>query len=295
MSTTRAVRLLTVFLLVTGGAVAGCGDGDGGRTGGRPDAEVRAREVADAWDGSRAAEVWRDGFYPVDEVVQLPGDAFRNGKDKRAYTSQNFVLEGELPPPRQKEGLVRWRDGKVLTVPVMGAREAYGTVARGGNDGPALVVTGARLGTTTLATSRGRATVPAWLFTLKGYDSPLKRVAVRPSEVPGSPIGPAGEAYGGELKPLEQLIAVRADGRAVQVLAGHGGCDDGPRVDVLETGGSVVLSASVAGADDDAVCTGQLLLGKIWVELDRSLAGRVVLDAFTGRPVPSAHPERSAG
>lgn len=41
------------------------------------------------------------------------------------------------------------------------------------------------------------------------------------------------------------------------VVALHGVCDDGPVVDVLETRGSVVLSASVNYLNDEGDCTKQ--------------------------------------
>ncbi|MFD0508581.1 hypothetical protein ACFQ0G_48795 [Streptomyces chiangmaiensis] len=171
----------------------------------------------------------------------------------------------------------------------METRQAYESVARGGNDGPHLTVTGAKLGEMTLATSRGPATVPAWLFTLDGYDTPLKRAAVRPSKPPTPPIEPVAEGPGATLQPLQQLVGSARDGRSVTVAAGHGACDDGPAVDVLETGGSVVLSASVVGTKDGS-CTRQLLSERMTVMLDRPLGDRVLLDAFTGRPVPYGRP-----
>jgi hypothetical protein len=252
-------------------------------------AEARARQVADAWDGSEAARTWRKGYYPIGEGVQLPEDAFHGEADKQAYTTQNFVLRGQLTATSRKNGRVTWERGGSLTLPLMEARQAYEAVARGGNDGPHLTVTGAKLGEMTLATSRGPATVPAWLFTLDGYDTPLKRAAVRPSKPPTPPIERVAGGPSDTLWPLEQLVGMAGDGRSVTVAAGHGACDDGPAVDVLETGRSVVLSASIVGTKDGS-CTDQLLREKVTVKLDRPLGDRVLLDAFTGRPVPYGRP-----
>ncbi|MGW7046544.1 hypothetical protein ACWGDT_28405 [Streptomyces avermitilis] len=292
-NTARTIRLFIGLALFSAGtgAVAGCGsEKDGGRgaevsRAPAPASRARAREVAEAWDGSKAAAVWRKGYYPMGEGVQLPEHAFRSDADKRAYATQNFVLRGELPATPVKDGRVKWQSGASLTLPLMGARKAYETVARGGNDGPHLTVTGARLGRMTLATSRGPATVPAWLFRLEGYDTPLRRVALTPSKLPGPPVEPAGKVPGDELSALGGLVEVAGDGRSVTVVATHGACDDGPAVDVLETGGSVVLSASVVGAKDGP-CTSELRGEKVTVRLDRPVGDRVLLDAFTGRPVP---------
>lgn len=281
-TTSRSVRLLIALGLFA----AGCGSGAAGADESEPapDSRPRALKVAKAWDGSPAAEIWRKGYYPIADSVQLPEDAFHNDTDKEAYLSQNFVLRGDLPETSEQDARVTWKDGDALTLPLMGAREAYEQLDRNNSPAPRLTVTGAKLGETTLATSRGPATVPAWLFTIEGYDTPLKRVALAPSKPPKAPIGPVGHVNH-DLWELNKVVEVAADGRSVTVLAHHGACDDGPAVDVLETDGSVVLSGYMVGTKD-GVCTAQLLSKKVTVELDRPLGDRILLDAFTGRPVP---------
>ncbi|MFF3333029.1 hypothetical protein ACFYWX_26330 [Streptomyces sp. NPDC002888] len=289
--TARTVRLIAAVALFAAGTGCGVEKAAGGRGEGvrdieqDPRAAARARQVADAWDGSQAAEAWHKGYFPMGDAVELPEDAFRSRADKEAYATENFVLRGSLPATPREEGRVRWEGQGSLTLPLMGAREAYESVARGGNDGPHLTVTGAKLGETTVATSRGPATVPAWLFTLEGYDTPLKRVALGPSKPPPPPIRPFAEVSDHLLSPLRGLVRAAGSGRSVTVMAEHGACDDGPAVDVLETDGSVVLSASVVGTDDGP-CTAQAIGEEVKVRLDRPLGDRVLLDAFTGRPVP---------
>ncbi|WP_328420423.1 hypothetical protein [Streptomyces sp. NBC_00443] len=284
----RTASLLTALGLLA----AGCGAVTAGSDDADPAPETRARahEVAEAWDGSPAADAWRKGYYPMADAVQPPEDAFHNEDDKKAYDRQNFELRGDLPDSEQSEGKVTWRNGGSLTLPLMGAREAYKTVDRTDAPAPRLVVTGAKLGETTLVTSRGPATVPAWLFTVEGYDTPLKRVAVTPSKLPKPPIGPARDTATEGLWELNRLVEIAADGRSVTVLAHHGACDDGPAVDVLETDGSVVLSGYVVGMKDGP-CASVLKAKKVTVELDSPLADRLLLDAFTGRPVPQGNPK----
>ncbi|WP_327191364.1 hypothetical protein [Streptomyces xinghaiensis] len=299
----RIANMAVTLALFTGGTgvLAGCGSD---RAGDRreevrsseptpaPEATARARRVADAWDGSRAAEVWGTGYHPMGEEVQLPESAFHTEADQRAYATGNFVLRSELPASSPDHGRVTWERGGSLTLPLMTARAAYESVDRGGGDGPRLTVTGAKLGEMTLATSRGPAIVPAWLFTLEGYDTPLRRAALGPSKLPEPPIKPVGETPTDELAPLGRLVEVAGDGRSVTVMANHGSCDDGPAVDVLETGGSVVLSAWVVDPEKGP-CTSELRSEKVTVKLDRPMGGRVLLDAFTGRPV--ANGERDGG
>ncbi|MFE2314982.1 hypothetical protein ACFXC8_17760 [Streptomyces sp. NPDC059441] len=300
--TTRTARLLVTLALLSAGAgaVTGCGSeraaGSGVEapgTGQEPRAESRARQVADAWGRSEAARQWRRGYHPMADAVQLPEGGLRDKADQRAFTTQNFVLRGALPALPRKDGEVRWKSGASLTLPLLEARKAYETVARGGNDGPHLTVTGAKPGEMTLATSRGPATVPAWLFTLEGYDTPLKRAAVGPSKLPESPIGPIRNVAAHALTPLDRLAGVTGDGRSITVLADHGSCDSGPAVHVLETRTSVVLSASVLGARKGP-CTGEMIRARVTVKLARPLGDRILLDAHTGRPVPHEGPHEAS-
>jgi hypothetical protein len=292
---TRTVRLLTVLAVgaASAGAAAGCGTTEADRGRAQPrsiestlQAGTRARQVADAWDGSRAAEEWHEGFYPLGEVVQLPEGGLRGEADKRAWDIGNFDLNGKLPGTEPGSGRVAWESGSSLTTPLLQADQAYRTLDHADSPGPRLTVTAARLGDMTVTTSRGPATVPAWLFTLDGYASPLKRAAVSPSKLPASPIEPLGQDVPTDvLAPLGGLTKTAQDGRSLTVLATHGSCDDGPTVKALETSGSVVLSASTTGSEDGP-CTSELRGEKVPVKLDRPLGERIVLDAFTGRPVP---------
>ncbi|MCX5323369.1 hypothetical protein [Streptomyces sp. NBC_00120] len=281
----RSVGLLAGAGLCVVGLVAGSGCGSQKAAVSDTDVHAdRARQVAEAWDGSTAAAAWRAGFYPTGEKVQPPRGGLHDPADRQAYEGQNIVLRGKLPETGPKDGAVTWARGESLTRPLMGAHASYKTLAGtrvGGK--PHLTVTGAKLGEMSVATSRGPATVPAWLFTLDGYASPLKRAAAIPSKLPRPPIGPARDIPG---YPLDRLVRIAADGRSVTVVALHGACDDGAVVDVLETTRSVMLSASVKEANDDGNCTKQAKLQQVAVELERPLGDRVLLDAHTGQPVP---------
>lgn len=281
-----AGRFAVLFLLVAGlGATSGCGSQkEGPEVGGDVEAStLRARQVAAAWDGSTSAAAWRAGYHPMGDVVQLPRGGLRNQADKQAYQDRNFVLRGKLPTVWPKDGRVAWAGEEALTRPLLGADASYKALTGDRAGGrPHLTVTGAKLGDMTLATSRGPAVVPAWLFTLDGYDTPLKQAAVVPSKLPQPPIGEAHNVPG---LPLQHLVRIAADGRSVTVVALYGVCDDGSAVEVLETPGGVVLSASVK-QKQKGVCTKQGKQQQVVVKLDRALDDRVLLDAHTGKPVP---------
>lgn len=281
-----AGRLLAPVLGVC--LLAGCGDipftGDG--SGQSPEKqEKRARQVADAWRGSASAAAWGKGYHPMADAVQIPESGWRSKADERAYESQNFDLRGSLPTTAPEDGTVDWGSGATLTRPLWGAKKAYESFDRNDSEDPRLTVTGAKLGKMTITTSRGTATVPAWLFTLEGYDTPLKRVAVTPSPLPKSPIGSVQEGSAGGLNRVARLTAMATDSRSITVRATHGSCDDGPVVKAVETAENVVLYASVAGAKSGP-CTAIMLEQSVKVELRKPLADRVLLDARTGRPVP---------
>ncbi|NEC89349.1 hypothetical protein [Streptomyces sp. SID12501] len=297
-TTRTTTRLALTLTLTTALFAAGCGgekaeDGIGTKPRDRDTSspsDSRAQQVADAWDGSKAAEAYRSGYYPMGDAAPSPSKGFHSDDDKTAYMLENYVLRGELPTTAPEEGQAKWEGGESLTLPLLDARQTYAALDRVDSPkDPHLTVTSAKLGEMTIATSRGPATVPAWLFTLEGYDEPLRRVAFEPSNLPKPPIGSAAEGRTTRdgLEQLGQLVEVSEDGRSVTVVAYHGSCDDGPAVDALETDGSVVLSASIVGGDTGAICTSDLRGEKVTVKLDRPLGDRVLLDAFMGRPLPN--------
>ncbi|WP_369199295.1 hypothetical protein [Streptomyces sp. PU-14G] len=169
--------------------------------------------------------------------------------------------------------------GGSLTRPLKGAEESFEALVRSSAQ-PRLRVTGAKLGEMSVTTSRGTAKVPAWLFSLEGYDTPLKQAAVIPSGLPRSPVRPVA---GGPSR-LDGLVRYSVDERAVTVISSHGDCDDGSAVDVLETSRSVVLSAFVKGRRG-GLCTKQAKLQQVTVRLAQPVGDRVLLDAHTGQPV----------
>ncbi|WP_172386292.1 hypothetical protein [Streptomyces sp. MNP-20] len=283
--TSRSVSLFAGVALTAVGLLTTSGCGSQEAAGSDTDVLTnRARQVAAAWDGSTAATAWRASYDPIGTEVQMPRGGLHNRTDKQAYQSKNFILRGKLPVTRPKSGLVTWAWGRSLTRPLVGADESYKTLA-GSPVGrrPYLTVTGAKLDTMRVATSRGPATVPAWAFTLDGYASPLKRAAATPTKLPPPPIRAARDIPG---YPLNRLVQIAADGRSVTVVALHGACDSGSTVDVLETSGSIVLSASVKGHKVGGNCTKQARMQQVKVKLERPVGDRLLLDTRTGQPVP---------
>jgi hypothetical protein len=243
----------------------------------RRDQLPRMCAVADAWEGSDAACRWAEEFHPIDAHVQLPEgglrDEFKNGA-VRALTSL---------PDESADGAIRWEDGETSPVALMSAADAFGEMDSGIAERvegyPAMEVTGVELGEMRLHTSRGPAQVPAWLFTLDGYDTPLRYAAVAVPNPPAAPIEPAADdrdLAGLALGPLSE------DGRRITVTWWDGSCEESA-IDVLETDESVVIARSVSGGPPPGTaCTEEVTLVEKTLELERPLGERAPLDASTG-------------
>ncbi|RKN49613.1 hypothetical protein [Micromonospora endolithica] len=268
---------------------------------------TRATEVAAAW---RPVPAWRTGYVPLQEPTVLVGDPGFSAETKTAFGLGWYRDQVALPTAVPKDGTIRFPDG-TLTVPLVAAAEAYRQLdqgdpptcpgrpkapmtppaeAPGGPDdavsSPAdacvpLTVTGVRLGTVPLRTSRGEATVPAWLFDVAEIDAPVARVAVAPSAVVPlpEPPAPAGTA------PTELVGAQGGlrtqDGTTLTWQLGVGACDTGITPLVQEHDHVVVVGGGVVRST--GVCRSLLKLEPVTATLDAPLGDRPVLDVLTGQ------------
>lgn len=279
----RAISPLTALAVAGLVALPGCGNqSDAGDAGADSSALTdRARQVAAAWDGSNAADAWREGYHPMGAVVQPPRGGWHTTADEQAYRDRSFVLRAVLPHG-PKTGPVTWANRRSLDRPLEPGAEAYGALSGGRVGGhPHLTVTKTEPAEMTVATSRGPATVPAWEFTLDGYASPLKRAAAVASELPEPPIRATRELPGQPLK----LTGTADDGRSVTVTVLRGVCDKRSALDVVETQGSVVLSYASTRRHSRELCTKQAKLQQVTARLDQPIGDRTLLDAMTGRPI----------
>ncbi|MFF4649074.1 hypothetical protein [Streptomyces sp. NPDC001380] len=289
----RRVAVAVAALLVLGGGiawgVAARGPSEAGSA--RREQELfrdRAAAVARAWPGSAAERAWRSGYHPLGALSVPPEGGFRDVADRRAFDGGLFELRAALPRSGGPEGAVVWADGSRASVGVLSARDAYAGLTRlrpacsARCTGHRLVVTAVRPGTARLATSRGRATVPAWLFTVRGYDRPVVRVATAGN---GPALGALPEAeYSGPGREAVEYVAPAAPGdRRLTVGTGHGGCATGWGVRVYETDRVVVVGGW--SRDAGGPCTSELLVDPVTVALARPLGSRTVLDAVTAAPL----------
>lgn len=305
--------LLGIPLMLT---LAACAQPDGASDGSdaAPDQrsaafEQRATQVAAAWQAAPDRQAWQTGYVPLQEATVLPDDVTFSDETKQAFLA-GWYREQVTPPTEQPDdGTIQFPDG-TLTVPLLSAAQAYqeidqgdpppcpgrpaappdGGSPTGGPDdavgsGPAedcipLTVTAVELGTTTIRTSRGEATVPAWLFSIDELDAKLARVAVAPSAVGTVPVAPplSGQTEP-ELVSAQDLTVV--DGAGLTYRLGVGACDENIVPLVQEHDDLVVVGGAVTKSP--GVCTDQLLLEPVSVTLDAPLGDRPVLDALTGQ------------
>jgi hypothetical protein len=254
---------------------------------------IAARE-ASAWARSPLAVQWRTGLvvFTADELTSGPSGGFPSGQDKLAFIDGDLVFTGP-PPSGAPAGLVTWADGSTMKVPVLSAARALAALTSS-RQCPScaptpLAVTAIRPATLAVGTSRGRATVPAWSFTLSGVSTPVIEAALPP----GSYVTPGrqGTPSARELAPLgsgftgAEGATVSADGRTLTLRVEGSPCNTtwGGLVD--EAGGAVVVGGWMHDPHPDAPCAAMLVLRTATVTLRAPLAGRVIIDASTGQPV----------
>ncbi|MFF0392467.1 hypothetical protein ACFYS8_27785 [Kitasatospora sp. NPDC004615] len=257
------------------------------------DAARRAAEVTAAWPGSPAQQAWEHGYFPTEDTTEWLADgAFHSGDDKAAYYSGRFDLKTTLPVAVSGTAEVQFADGSRLTLPQRTAQAVLDSLTEKGGVCPGdcggrLTITAVQPGTTTVATSRGQATIPVWEFTITGYDRPFRYPAVLPQ-------AQAGPAHGPNSEPGSTwLRSVSSDGLVLTATVPHGTCSTLLPGEVYETDQAVVLIGRTAPVtpDPDHVCDAALRATPVEFRLSHPLGTRAVLGLADGRPqaLPAQH------
>jgi hypothetical protein len=310
------LALLPALLATSCGRPADDGAGPGATTAPADAAaafERRAAQVAQQWRDSGLTAAWREGFVPLAPLTIEPERGYPDDATKIAASAGWYRLSATLPK-QAGNGSVAFADGSSLPVPVVSADAAYQALAHGGQpqcpspapsstagpdgsvsaaSGPCgvLTVTAAKLGTAQLRTSRGLATVPAWIFTVKELPDPMVRVAVAPEAVrplPEPPVSPMPQERDFMLVAAQTLD--RVEERTVAYRVGVGACDKDIAPLVWESADVVVVGGSARPPEGDRACVAMLKLTPVEVALTSPLADRVILDAVTGQPVTKNMP-----
>ncbi|MEV4754782.1 hypothetical protein AB0J86_06665 [Micromonospora sp. NPDC049559] len=268
----------------------------------------RATTVAAAWRTAPGRQQWQSGFVPLQDPTVLPGDPKFSNETKQAFLAGWYTARTNLPTAKPADGRIRFPNG-TLAVPLIGAEEAYRQLDQGdpprctetpaaprtGGTGPdgtvstpatiactPLTVTGVKLGSVTVRTSRGDAEVPAWLFTVAELATPVARLAV------ASPaVAPMPSANVPPLESPDNLVAAqdltKVDGAKLTYRLGVGACDQNLTPLVQEYEDLVVVAGSVTRSG--GVCTEQLLVKPVTVTLGAPIGTRTVLDGLNGVPL----------
>jgi hypothetical protein len=257
--------------------------------------DALARQEASAWARSPLAKVWRTGLVVLqaDDLSSGPSGGFPSGAAKLAFINGDLVFTGP-PPSAAPAGVVTWPDGSTMKVPVLSEAQVFGDLT-GSRQCPGcattpLAVTAARPTTLDVATSRGRASVPAWAFILKGVSAPVIQAALPPGSyvtpntygTPTENVRPLGTAFvGGE------PVWPSADGQTLTVGLPGSPCDTTWGGLDAEVGGVVVVGGWMQDQDlnPDQSCAAVLELRKVTVRLAAPLGDRIILNAATGQPV----------
>lgn len=302
----RAVVLLVLPLLVLPPLlVGGCADPDA-RTGpGGPATFDEARDRADQLAQARAAlDRWaaaaRGGpaFIPVGSQTGQVGDWERDvgAAYKLSLLAGAVVVTAELPSGVPPQGEIRWDDAQRRAVDLVAAAEAIERLKQDGSgkcpECTPIEVTGARLATATLSTSRGPATVPVWEYSVKGSAVRIWRVAVAaavPSPGPHDPNRPPAGLSAERVTIRDKTLTahfIGARGPATEP------CGADYTAEVVTSDVAVVLLINVrsyqppAGQADNYGCDLVGYAREASVELAEPLGDRVVLEVRYGTAVP---------
>ncbi len=256
------------------------------------DFDKRATAVAAAWRSSGAIAAWRNGLVPLDELTQVSG--FDDRSDlKIAFGEGRIGVQGTLDDTKAA-GVVTFPDGTTMPVALVGAYTAYAGLA-GPQGRPCatnekctgLDVTGATLGTTTLLTNRGQATVPAWRFSVAGLTQPIVRVAIDPALM-ATPPAPTIDSRPTNLGvEVAQLIGV--SGNEIRYQLWIGACETEPRPLVHEEADIIVLGGVVTPPPPNYSCTSNLVSVNVSATTATPVGDRPLVDA-TGQAVTRKFP-----
>ncbi|MEU5722702.1 hypothetical protein ABZ783_12865 [Micromonospora sp. NPDC047738] len=185
----EATRIRALLPWITAVALlGGCGSAAGGSPAGDDLDGLRqqARAALDRYDQAVRDTGDTARFVPVGELTRQLGDwELANGAYKESLAAGRVEATAALPTAPTPTGNLVWADGTKQPLPLVAADETLAQLRQAGTgdcvDCAPIKVTGARLTTMAISTTRGSATVPAWEYTLDGTAVRLTRPAVAAS------------------------------------------------------------------------------------------------------------------
>lgn len=262
---------------------------------------AQLRQQAEAslqrWADAVAAAGGPSAVVPVGDQTGQVGDweAEVGDNNKRALIGGLVEADGPLPSALPPDGDVTWGDGTAASVHLMTAEQAIAAI-RAGTSAPcddctALRVSGARLTSAPMQTTRGPATGPVWEFSVRGTAVKVTHVALANAIVVKPPAWDASNPAGGMW--LDSAEA-SASGQEVTVtfvgspLAGDKPCGEDYTAEAVESDLAVVVIVvshshiSLFGCSGPAVGATRTAVA----ELAAPLGDRAVLQVHDGTPIP---------
>ena len=145
----------------------------------------QAQAALTRWADAVAAAGGQSAFVPVGESTGQVGDWEEAVGSNNKMTLMAGLVEAaaSLPAETPPDGQLRWQDGTTKTVRLFSAQKTLSDLKADATGSPCpecvpLQITGARLTTGPIDTSRGPAVAPIWEFTLKGTAVRVTRVAI---------------------------------------------------------------------------------------------------------------------
>jgi hypothetical protein len=219
----------------------------------------------------------------------------QNGQNKAALLDGRVVVTTALPSAPHAEGEVVWDSGATRTIPLISAADAIRELAAPGAgscpDCVPLEVTGARLSTARIQTTRGPATVSAWEFTLKGTAVRVTRPAFSNSGLV-KVVPPSWDPYHAPAGlRIESATTTTGSRELTAVFIGAPGpgsqpCGADYTGEAVESANAVVAIVLTHPHRANETCTAIGARRTTVVQLAQPLGERAVLEVQQGLPVP---------
>ncbi len=301
----RTTRLsVLVVAVVLAAALSGCGwtPGPPTRLSEWDKVQRQAQAALTRWANAVAASHSDQGVVLVGDLTAQVGDWEPSVGDnnKRALMAGLVEAAVSLPAPTGGDGTVTWQDGTTTSVPVVSAQQAVAGIRA---DAPAkdcpdcvpLQITGARLTSGPVTTSRGSAMAPVWEFTVRGTAVQVTRVAIAdPISVALPPWDrvPWGNAEDAPAGISIDSATTTVGQRELTVafvgapLAGDQACGADYTAEAVESSLAVVVIVTAHPNGAAGACDAVGARRTTSVTLAAPLGPRTMLEVTQGRPVP---------
>jgi hypothetical protein len=255
----------------------------------------QAQAALARWAAAVAAGGGQSAFVPVGDLTAQVGDWEEAvGDNNKPALMAGLVetavsLSAKAPP----DGAVRWQDGRTETVRLISAQQALSGLKADatGSSCPGCVplqVTGARLTSGPVETSRGPAEAPVWEFSVQGTTVQLTRVAIAapvtvvppPWDSSDPPVGISIDSASGTVGGRQLTV-----GFTGAPAPGDQGCGADYSAEAVESPTAVVVIVTEHPNSGFGACTAVGAPRTAEVELSAPLGERAVLEVKAGLPV----------